>query len=431
MWEASLSIFSRRSIAFGRTRATCFFLAFFTFLTAAVAHAQGTPVPNATTNVKTPETTVQAKGPAAEAAPPATAQPQPAAAATTPQISSVTVSSQPIPQASSTSAPTQNPTSTFTLEIIGKGFESITDLGNVRVIVFPSTGVVMPPSPVIALSTDKSMMFAQFTAPTNLALEQVAVSLTGSTFATFNTGTAACDFSTKVVVTPQIVSKEQAGDKYGNGVGDGFHVIQLSIVNACPMPIVVPLAGITIVPHDQPPTKDNPTDKIEKCEEAGALVPFSLDHVTSLYSSDRKLTGRRAIYFNVVQALATIGSAVEPFFAHGFTQGVAILGGGFTTASKEIMVDMSSEQLQNITSQSFGSTEQISSGGSLQKFVFVRRNKHKECKTSTIETDLRTGEFEVQYQLTPASAQAPTTQSAPATPTPKQTNSKAVTKQAS
>jgi hypothetical protein len=429
VWEVSLSIFAPRSCALRRIRANCFFLAFFTFLTAIAAHTQTTPSPNANTNAKTPETTVPAKVPAAETTPPAPAQPQ-AAAATTPQISSVTVSSQPISQTSSTSASTQNPMSTFTLEIVGKGFESITDPGNVRIIVFPSTGVVMPLSPVIALSTDKSMMFAQFTAPTNLALEQVAVSLTGSTFATFDTGTAACDFATKVVVTPQIVSKEQAGNKYGNGVGDGFHVIQLSIVNACSMPIVVPLAGITIVPHDQP-TNDNPTDKIEKCEEAGALVPFSLDHVTSLYSSDRKLTGRRAIYFNVVQALATIGSAVEPFFAHGFTQGVAILGGGFTTASKEIMVDMSTEQLQNITSQSFGSTEQISSGGSLQKFVFVRRNKHKECRTSTIETDLRTGEFEVQYQLTPASAQAPTTQSAPATPTPKQTGGKAVTKPAS
>jgi len=242
----------------------------------------------------------------------------------------------------------------------------------------------------------------------------VALSTASSSFVTFSIG--ACDFGSKVKLRPQTVPKGQAGNKYGNGVADGFHVIQLSIVNECSMPIVVPLAGITVVPD--PPTSANPVDLDDKCAETGGLVPFSLDHVTSLYSADRKLTGRRAVYFNVVQALATLGSAVEPFLAHGFTQGVAILGGGFTTASKEIMVDMSTEQLQNLTSQSFGSTEQISSNGSLQKFVFVRRNKHKECKKSTVETDLRNGKFSVQYELTPASAQAPTTQSAPATPVP-------------
>ena len=335
-----------RRRAFGKIYATYLFLGFFTFLTSTAARAQATPANKATANVTTPETKAQTKESAAETTPQATAQPQPPPAVTTPQISSVSVFSQPIPQTTSTTTSNQTPMSTFLLEIVGKGFDSIKDLGSVRIIAFPSTGVVMSTSPAITLSADKSMMFAQFTAPTNYALEQVAVSATGSTFATFNTGTAACDFKNKVNVTPQIVPKDQAGNKYGNGVADGFHVIQLSIVNQCPMPVVVPLAGITIVPQDQPKTgkptvtpgtetKANPADeadkthradKNEKCEEAGALVPFSLDHVTSVYSSDRKLTGRRAVYFNVVQALATLGSAVEPFFAHGFTQGVAILG---------------------------------------------------------------------------------------------------------
>ncbi len=154
----------------------------------------------------------------------------------------------------------------------------------------------------------------------------------------------------------------------------------------------------------------------DSCTEKGSLVAFSLDHVTSIFSADRKLTGRRAIYFNTVQALATLGSAVEPFFAHGFTQGVAILGGGYTTASKELLVDMSSEQLQNLTSQSFGSTEQVAAHGSLQKFVFVRRNE--KCKDKPIENDLRTGQFSVNWQLSPASAEAPKTLNAPAAPPP-------------
>jgi hypothetical protein len=67
------------------------------------------------------------------------------------------------------------------------------------------------------------------------------------------------------------------------------------------------------------------------------------------------------------------------------------MGGGFTTPSKEIFVDMSAEQLQNLTSQSFGSTEQVASHGSLQKFVFVRRSE--KCKKFTIERKMRMGEF--------------------------------------
>ena len=152
----------------------------------------------------------------------------------------------------------------------------------------------------------------------------------------------------------------------------------------------------------------------DSCTEKGDLVAFSLDHVTSIFSADRKLTGRRAIYFNSLQALATIGSAVEPFLAKSFTQGVAILGGGFTTASKEVLVDMSAEQLQNLTSQSFGATEQVASHGSLQKFIFVRRNSHRKCQQSLTEKEMRDGDFAVLWEVSPASAAAPATQTAPA-----------------
>ena len=317
-----------------------------------------------------------------------------AQAAAPPQITSVVV----FPQSASTGS-----TQDFVLEIKGTGFAAL-DMTTVHVAVLPATGVTA--LQILSRSQDGSTILAQFTAPANYAPAEVALS-TGSTFLTYDTGTASCDFKTKVVMTPQIVPRRQAGDKYGNGVAKNFHAIQLSIVNECPMAVVVPLGGISVVPN-QPDTGA----KDDKCTEKGALVAFSLDHVTSIFSTDRKLTGRRAVYFNTVQALATLGSAIEPFFAQGFTQGVAILGGGFTTASKELLVDMSAEQLQNLTSQSFGSTEQVASHGSLQKFVFVRRNQ--KCKDGPTETQIRHGEFSVNYELSPASAEAPTTQKAAA-----------------
>lgn len=345
------------------------------------------------------------------------------------KISSVVV----FPQAASATTSQGATTQDFVLEITGSGFAGIADMSTVHIAVLPSTGVTPTPIPVLSRSLDNSKILAQFTAPANYALQEVALS-TGSSFVTFETRTLSCDFKSKATLTPQIVPKKQSGDKYGNGVAKNFHAIQLSIVNECPMAIVVPLGGISVVTDSQTAqrkqaalaaqanqaTEGTPASqpaqaqkhKNDDCTEKGDLVPFSLDHVTSIFSADRKLTGRRAIYFNAVQALATLGSAVEPFFAHGFTQGVAILGGGFTTASKEILVDMSAEQLQNLTSQSFGSTEQVAAHGSLQKFVFVRRNE--KCKGEPVEKDLNAGQFSVNWELSPASTEAPKTLNAPA-----------------
>jgi len=322
-------------------------------------------------------------------------------AATTPHVDSVAVFQQPQP-----SPAVPNQPSNFVLEITGTAFDTV-DMANLRILMFPSTGVSTVTS--LSRSTDNTKIFAQFTAPPNYALQEVGLSLTGTSFVTFSTGTESCDFENKVVVHPQIVSQSQSKTKYGNGVATNFHVVQISIVNKCSVPIIVPLAGMTIAPEGR-----NKTATSCSAEGGGDLAPFSLDHVTSIYSANRKLTGARAIYFNSLQALATLGSAVEPFFARGFTQGVAILGGGFTTASKEISVDMSTEQLQNITSQSFGATEQISSGGSLQKFIFIRRNQ--KCHDSIQEQNIRSGNFTVNLEMIAASAQAPATTSGKATP---------------
>jgi hypothetical protein len=389
-----LSLFAFRGPAFERTRPTLILLMVLTLFAMESLQAQTTP---------------QQVGTLTESASQQPTQPQ-TAALNNPQtpitIDAVTVFPQAISQFGSIASSTQN----FVLEISGKGFASLTDadLKRVQIAVFPAGGVTPTPIPALSLSLDKSKILAQFTAPTSYVLQEVAVS-TGSGLVTFNTGTLACDFEAKAKLMPQAVPKSQAGNKYGNGIAKNFYAIQISIVNECPMAIIVPLAGISVVPNNQ-----GATTTYDPCTGKGVLVAFSLDHVTSIYSTDRKSTGRRAIYFNTVQALAAIGSAVQPFFAPGFTQGVAILGGGFTTASKDIFVDMSAEQLQNLTSQSFGSTEQIASHGSLQKFVFVRRNKSRSCRNSPNEIKLRSGDFYVIWQLSPASAAAPKTLTAQA-----------------
>jgi hypothetical protein len=367
----------------------CLFLALILFLTNSLALSQASPA------------APPAPAPAPAVAAPAPAPVAPAPAVAAPHVDTVTVFQQtPLSTA-------QKGTPTFVLEISGTGLDTV-NMANLRILVFPSSGVGDVTS--LSRSSDNTKIFAQFTAPANYTLQEVALSVTGTSFVSFNLGTQACDFGKAVVVQPQIVSQSQSKTKYGNGVAANFHAIQISLVNECSVPVIVPLAGISITDFGQN------TDA--SCSETGSgnMVPFSLDHVTSIYSANRKLTGARAIYFNSLQALATLGSAIQPFFAHGFAQGVAILGGGFTTASKEISIDMSTEQLQNITAQSFGATEQVSPGGSLQKFIFIRRNQNRKCKKSVQEQNIQSGNFSVNIQMIAASAQAPATTKAQATP---------------
>ena len=506
-----------------------------------------------------------------------------------------------VPQPQAASQPSA--TSGYLLVITGTGFTKSVDLSKVQIGILSASGA--PQTITGPARVSDTELVAAFTAPASYALQSVTVSVPGSDLIPFGVTTAACDFQDKVKLSAQTVPKKQAGDKYGNGVAKNFHAIQISIVNECPMAVVVPLAGMRAViggpgPNIQysgqgsnaqvliaiggdgqfgsinsaltlpltvsawshggpvpnlaikfddggaggtynsnattgpdgtasmfytlPATAKNITITVssqgyssatfaetatlkaltaiagndqagnvgttlpialtalasnqsgaatgvtvtfsdggaggsfgasndstgsgtagadgkvsviytlpnanedvtitatslgytpatfvetaaDDCSERSRnLVPFSLDHVTSIFSADRKLTGRRIIYFNTLQALATLGSSVELFLPHGFAQAVGILGGGFTAASKDILVDMSAEQLQNLTSQSFGATEQVAAHGSLQKFLFVFRSE--KCKDNEIEKRLSNGHFTVEWELSPASSESPTT----------------------
>ncbi len=250
-----------------------------------------------------------------------------------------------------------------------------------RILVFPSTGTT-----VTVLDTTATAIRAELSTPQNYTPTEIALS--------YSTGTKSKATKITTCNTDDDVKREffyvpfqQASKKYSRGVAINFDVIQISIVNECPLPVLIPLAGIYL--------PDVPN-----------IHAFSLDHVTSIYSNYHQFGGGRAIYFNVVQALATIGSAVEPFFARGFTQGVSILGGGFTQASATIWKDLSAEQLQNLTSQSYQSTEQVGpNGGSLQKFIFLPK---KNKKDQTVQALFKRGaQPEINMEIIPVVQSGP------------------------
>lgn len=242
------------------------------------------------------------------------------------------------------------------IEIVGTGLLPANDPP--RILVFPAISNGNPIA-ITVISSSATNIRAEFTADQSYQLEQVTLSYAAQSVSSSPLGSSCSP--NDIVSQYSFMPKDQVKNKYGNGVQANFHVVQLAIVNKCAHAIVVPLAGITISPKNGP----------------NKLTPYSLSHVTAEYSTDRKLTGGRAIFFNSVLALATMGSAIQPFFGPGFTQGVAILGGGFTQAAGTIMKDMSAEQLQNITSQSFGDSEQIGqNGGYINKFLFIAKQKN-------------------------------------------------------
>jgi hypothetical protein len=62
------------------------------------------------------------------------------------------------------------------------------------------------------------------------------------------------------------------------------------------------------------------------------------------------------------------------FFGPGFAQAVGIAGGGLRQGLGQIFQDLSSEQLANLTSQSFESLESVSgNGGSIEKVIFIQK----------------------------------------------------------
>ena len=169
-----------------------------------------------------------------------------------------------------------------------------------------------------------------------------------------------------------ILGTAQAKARFGGGISKNFYAVQLSIVNKGSKKVQIPLASI----QAQVEWVVGGSDDKNYLEGPATVAPLPLTGAVSFFSQDRKSSGPRAKLFNSLQGITTIGSAVQLFFGHGFTQGVAIAGGGFRQGLGQVFQDLSDEQLANLTSQSFESIETISgNGGSIEKVIFIQRGE--------------------------------------------------------
>jgi len=253
------------------------------------------------------------------------------------------------------------------LNIAGNGFLKLGNANDVvPVYVAPTAGV----SDLEARIVSDTLISARFTADKDYQMTSVVMAPTGKPPLSYVLAPVTCkreDFQVQYEVTPA----NMARNTFGNGIAKNYLVVQVSLVSKCSTKVIVPLGGILIEPewHEGGNYEKGPK----------TIAPYGLDHVMSVYNTDRTLTGSRAIIFNGIQAAATIGSAIEMFFGPGFTQGVAIFGGGFRNGVLEILKDMSPQQLKSLSSETFQTTETIGSNGAppVQKFVFIPRRDVK------------------------------------------------------
>lgn len=281
------------------------------------------------------------------------------------------VRAQTITSASLLTDPQQTQSYSHVVNINGKGFLALGKANDpIQIYLAPNDGV----ENLVGEIVSDTLIEGRFTASADYQVKSIVVAPTAKPAMSLVIADSSCK-PTDIQVQYELTPYDQVKNLFGNGLAKNYHVVQVSIVNNCAKKIVVPLGGIRIVPEWHTGTKGKSTYE----NGAPTIAPFGLDHVMSIYNTDRTLTGSRALIFNIMQGAATLGSAIEPFFGPGFTQGVAIFGGAFRNAALEVSKDMSSQQLKSLSSETFDASETIGSNGAspVQKFIFIPRTDVK------------------------------------------------------
>lgn len=174
-----------------------------------------------------------------------------------------------------------------------------------------------------------------------------------------------------------ILDRNSATTLFGAGVAHNFYVIKISIVNNGSKKVTVPLASIQAEAEWARGTDNHKANYIVEYFEGPTMVsPVPLAAVTAYFSSDYKVTGGRARFFNLLGGITTLSAAIVPFAGPSFTAGNAVFTAGFVPGLHTVIGDLSDQQLQTLAGQSWQSSETVAAnGGSIDKFVYIQRNE--------------------------------------------------------
>jgi len=168
-----------------------------------------------------------------------------------------------------------------------------------------------------------------------------------------------------------VLDQKDASQLFGSGVGDHFYAVQISLVNKGDKKVIVPLSSIQ-AEIEWAYGSDNDEEAFD--EGPATLSPLPLSAISSYFDAFQKTKGRRAKLFNVLDGVVTLGAAMVPVFGRNIERPIAIMSGGLIPGLRKSFGDLSSQQLQNLTSMSWEGVEEIPAGGGKEKFIYVQRS---------------------------------------------------------
>ncbi|HKU77535.1 MAG TPA: hypothetical protein VJR02_26705 [Pyrinomonadaceae bacterium] len=168
-----------------------------------------------------------------------------------------------------------------------------------------------------------------------------------------------------------ILDQNDATRMFGSGVGQNFYVIELVVVNNGKKKVAVPLGMIQAEIEWLYGVSRDKKDFYE--EGPPTIPPLPLGSVSSYFDAFQKTEGKWAKVFNILDGATILGASLVPVFGRNIERPVAILSGGLIPGMKRAVGDLSSQQLQNLTTMSWEGIEEILPGGSKQKYVYIPR----------------------------------------------------------
>jgi hypothetical protein len=182
-----------------------------------------------------------------------------------------------------------------------------------------------------------------------------------------------------------IFSHDHASTLLGKGVAENFYVLQLSVVNNAEKKVTVPLSSIQAeIEWRRGEIKSSSTQPVAFVQGPPTLPPIPLALVASTFDTYQKVKGLRARFFNGLDATTIIATALVPFGGPSLKDATVFFSGGFVPGLRKAFGDPSSQQLQNLTSMSWESTETLpAKGGSTEKLIYIPR-KSPDFQTSDL-----------------------------------------------
>lgn len=185
-----------------------------------------------------------------------------------------------------------------------------------------------------------------------------------------------------------VLDHKSANVLLGRGIADNFYVLQVSVQNAGSKKVAISLAGIEAeVEWARGHQEDGGGGtRISYVDGPATVSPSALAAVSAYFDAYTKNKGKRAVFFNVLDALTLVGTSLVPYTGPSFKDAEVFWSGGFVPGVHKAMGDITGQQLQNLTSLSWQNIETIAPGGGpLKKYIYIQKNAQFAAQPITID----------------------------------------------